>query len=89
MSVRQFFSFETNAYQLIQIFPVILGHQTEGAQKRPTKVVVGCVTKVWIRPGLRADVVIVTLTAKNQNRIMVLITETRISFVKKFIPFSL
>lgn len=60
--------FLNEAYQLVEVFPVVLRHQTEGAEKSPTKIIVGRVTEVWIHSRLCTDVVVFTLTARNSQQ---------------------
>ncbi len=56
--------------QLEEIFPEVLGHQSEQSQKSPTKCVVAGVTVVWISPSLQTDV---TLRADPEHIIFIII----------------
>lgn len=57
----------TSLYQHIEIFPEVLGHESEEGEESPSKAVKACVTVVWVPSSFHTCEALWT-TAKTNTR---------------------
>jgi len=59
----------TLTYQHVQVLPVVLRHETEGAQQRPAKVVEACVPEVGVIADVLETFVVIGADPTTQDRV--------------------